>query len=244
MCCTVDHIINLSSFFFQQLCYLPTFTNITSESNYLFCSLSKPPPPPPPPPPDKDDETTVVLLVNAKPNADAATDKKDARGNGQDGRSESSGEKFNLAFSSSSQSPSQNCRERESCNSALHKRSFARHFRALRKKRVRIKSIARQSATSPDRSERSEIRDKRAGDCETFVNAVWQSTLITDSFVLLATTANEFSFQIDFRSTRSCIVFLMLQQFSDKFHLPRLTKYLRNRLSSLTRLCFQHSTTP
>nr|XP_012216328.1 PREDICTED: espin isoform X1 [Linepithema humile] len=53
-------------------------------------SLSKPPPPPPPPlPPDKDDDV-VVVVVNAKPNADAAADKKDARGNGQDGRSESS----------------------------------------------------------------------------------------------------------------------------------------------------------
>ncbi|XP_029175810.1 espin [Nylanderia fulva] len=50
-------------------------------------SLSKPPPPPPPPPPDDD---VVVVLVNAKPNIDANADKKDARGSGQDGRSESS----------------------------------------------------------------------------------------------------------------------------------------------------------
>ncbi|KMQ89239.1 muscle m-line assembly protein unc-89, partial [Lasius niger] len=50
-------------------------------------SLSKPPPPPPPPPPDDD---VVVVLVNAKPNIDANADRKDARGNGQDGRSESS----------------------------------------------------------------------------------------------------------------------------------------------------------
>ncbi|XP_012542288.2 espin [Monomorium pharaonis] len=49
-------------------------------------SLSKPPPPPPPPPPDDD---VVVLLVNPKPNADAGADKKDARGSGQDGRTES-----------------------------------------------------------------------------------------------------------------------------------------------------------
>ncbi|XP_071569072.1 uncharacterized protein F isoform X2 [Temnothorax nylanderi] len=47
-------------------------------------SLLKPPPPPPPPPPDDD---VVVVLVNAKPNADA--DKKDARGNSQDVRTES-----------------------------------------------------------------------------------------------------------------------------------------------------------
>ncbi|KAL0112806.1 hypothetical protein PUN28_012220 [Cardiocondyla obscurior] len=49
-------------------------------------SLSKPPPPPPPPPPDDD---VVVVLVNAKPHADAAADKKDSRGSGQDGRPES-----------------------------------------------------------------------------------------------------------------------------------------------------------
>ncbi|EZA50049.1 hypothetical protein X777_11713 [Ooceraea biroi] len=49
-------------------------------------SLSKPPPPPPPPPPDKDDDV-VVVLVNAKSNTDV--DKRDARGSGHDGRSES-----------------------------------------------------------------------------------------------------------------------------------------------------------
>ncbi|XP_011863377.1 PREDICTED: espin [Vollenhovia emeryi] len=47
----------------------------------------KPPPPPPPPPPDDD---VVVVLVNAKPSADQGADKKDARGNSQDGRAESS----------------------------------------------------------------------------------------------------------------------------------------------------------
>ncbi|KAM0734998.1 hypothetical protein ACS0PU_011111 [Formica fusca] len=50
-------------------------------------SLLKPPPPPPPPPPDDD---VVVVLVNAKPNIDINTDKKDTRGSSQDGRSESS----------------------------------------------------------------------------------------------------------------------------------------------------------
>ncbi|XP_018342594.1 PREDICTED: espin isoform X1 [Trachymyrmex septentrionalis] len=63
-------------------------------------SLSKPPPPPPPPPPDDD---VVVVLVNAKLNADA--DKKDARGNGQDGRTESATNKSDT--SSSGEHPQQ-----------------------------------------------------------------------------------------------------------------------------------------
>ncbi|XP_018051616.1 PREDICTED: espin isoform X1 [Atta colombica] len=63
-------------------------------------SLSKPPPPPPPPPPDDD---VVVVLVNAKPNAD--TDKKDARGSGQDGRTESATNKSDT--SSSGEHPQQ-----------------------------------------------------------------------------------------------------------------------------------------
>ena len=69
-----------------------------SHTKFVFSSLSKPPPPPPPPPPDDD---VVVVLVNAKPNADV--DKKDARGSGQDGRTES-GEKLRSTPISSSMS--------------------------------------------------------------------------------------------------------------------------------------------
>ncbi|XP_071569076.1 uncharacterized protein F isoform X5 [Temnothorax nylanderi] len=76
---------------YEQICVRQEETSSVSSSsrkkpadNASDSSLLKPPPPPPPPPPDDD---VVVVLVNAKPNADA--DKKDARGNSQDVRTES-----------------------------------------------------------------------------------------------------------------------------------------------------------
>lgn len=117
------------------------FTSITLEIRFLFSSLLKPPPPPPPPPPDDD---VVVVLVNAKPNADAAADKKDARGNSQDGRTESFGEKLRLwrpfPLLQPLFIPLRNCRECESCNSTLY-RNACTHIHLTFSVRVRSKKI-------------------------------------------------------------------------------------------------------